>query len=182
MGRLKGMVIISVVLGVVLAMGPMAPATYAQDEGDGLAVPDETESIAPAVTYSGSGKLLRFRYVTSNTIGQSTDSSTLVQVPNMSHTFTTTRQGSMVITYSAVTFAAGTNTINVVAQVDGADAMPGQIQFSGDDHTHALTRTFTWVARGIPAGTHTVRIMWRRSSGTGLVYMHWRSMIVQYKR
>ena len=178
MNKLKTIIVTLAVFAMVFSIGPVVGNSDAESEGG---IPDGTE-VGKLTVATSNGVLKKFRSVTSDSMFHSTTSTTLVQVPDMSTTFNTARKGTMVITYSAFVWAQNmSNNMKVVAQVDGVNATPGEVIFVGDSNASAQSHTFTWVAPNVPAGGHTVRIMWR-SLSSNTVWTHKRTMIVQYKR
>jgi len=181
----KTIIVVFMVFTLSLCIGPMTGNTHAEDGYDEAGIHPESFP-EPAGVTSGKGVLKKFRFVTSDTLYHSTTSIILEQVPDMSLTFTTARKGTLVITYSAMVYTEPDGLEGVVAQVDGVNAAPGEVQFCGDtdedvDGKYAKVHSFIWVKPDVPAGTHTVRMMWR-SMNEIMVWTHRRTMIVQYKR
>jgi hypothetical protein len=155
----------------------MAPVTVTAADG-GLVEGGADQSVDTVTT---GGMLLKgARYVTDDSSGDSTISTTFVPVPNMSLSFTHGQRGTLIITFSAVSYAGGGELEYVDVQIDGASVAPGEIQWDGDSAAYATARSFTWIADDVSAGPHTVEVMYR-SFGGAPVFMHWRTLVVHSK-
>jgi hypothetical protein len=126
-------------------------------------------------------------FAVDDSTGNSTISTTFVDVPGMSVTFTLGRGSNCVkIEYSAMVFAA-TNAalMNVQAVITGGTCSPGDVQFSGDDDEDgngkwARSHAFNFVCTGLAQGVHTAKIQFRSFFGDS-VTTHKRSMFVHHK-
>ena len=136
---------------------------------------------APTVVKTQSGALNKFKSVTSSDIILTTSSTTNENIPAMTLKVTLKERGRMIITFSAYAFASGTALMMVTATVNGQNASPGEVQFTGADSTWAKSRSFTWVSKLYDAGTHKVRMKWRSVDGS-IVAVHKRSLVVMYNR
>jgi hypothetical protein len=129
---------------------------------------------------------VRLSFASSNNTSQTTTSTTFVNVPDMSVSFTIPGTTSTCITvhYTAVVWTGtGDRLINVRARLDGAvNGFPAEVQFAGfdGDNTLAQAHTFNFVFPNVAPGAHTLRIQWRSPLG-GTVYTHERTAIVYHK-
>ena len=134
----------------------------------------------------GGGSLQKFRFVSSSESQLTTTNTGFTRVPDMLLEVKTKRKGAMVIQYYAEVYAEPNEQMMVEARVDGAAAMPGEVQLCGDsdeegDGQSITTHSFVWVVEHVTRGTHQVEMVWRSASG-GPVWTHSRTMIVMYKK
>jgi hypothetical protein len=157
---------------------------FADDSG----LPDNRgPNVAPAVISVGTCAGNRVSYATNDAIGDSTTSVSFVDVPGMSRVINIPGTGTtcIAINYSATVFTAPNELMFVRATVDGNQCLPGEVQFDGDsdednDFSWARAHAFNFVCQNVRPGNHTVRIQNRSSSG-GIVYTHWRSMLIHHR-
>ena len=114
----------------------------------------------------------------------STTSTTLVDVPGMSVTFTIpagTGRSCVRVEFSAWVFAQGSELMNIRALLDGTTVgAPGEVQFEGDSVNWATSRAFNFLFTGVRPGSHTITMQWLSYFG-GTVFVHGRSMFVHHK-
>jgi hypothetical protein len=149
----------------------------------GLA-PGTRQSRAPALT--GQCKVSKVSYATGEDTGNSTTSTSYVDVPGMSSTFTEggTVTRCVTVEYTAFVFAAeGDNLMFVRALLDGVTvASPSETQFDGDsdedgDFQWARSHAFNFVFPSVAPGSHTIKIQWRSLDG-GTIFTHRRTLLV----
>lgn len=146
------------------------------------------ESATADLAVSGTCRATTISFVTGETTGESTTSTTFVDVPDMSVSFDIggAANGCVKVEFSAYVFAASGRLIIVRALLDGATAgSPSQVQFSGDDDENAdgkwaRSHAFNFAFPNVAPGTHTITIQWLSFDG-GTVFMHRRSMFVHHK-
>ena len=139
----------------------------------------------PGTVITGGCPLPGSHFVAADNTGLSTTSTTYVDVPDMSVTFTAggTRSFCATATFSAWTFATGGALMYVQALMDGTVvAAPGEQQFSGDDDENAngewaRSHAFTFVFPSVAPGAHTIKIQYRSFDGK-TVFVHRRSLVV----
>ncbi len=139
----------------------------------------------PGTVISGSCPTPGTHFVAADNTGSSTASTTYVDVPDMSVSFTAggTRSFCATATFSAWTFATGGALMYVQALMDGSVvAAPGEQQFSGDDDENAngewaRSHAFTFVFPTVAPGPHTIKIQFRSFDGK-TVFVHRRSLVV----
>jgi len=134
----------------------------------------------PGTVVAGSCPTPGTHFVAADDTGNSTISTTYVDVPNMTVTFTAggTRSFCATATFSAFTFAPGGALLDVQALMDGTVVgAPGEQQFSGDDGVWAVSHAFTFVFPSVAPGAHTIKIQYRSFDGQ-TVFMHRRSLVV----
>jgi len=134
----------------------------------------------PGTVVTGSCPTPGTHFVAADDTGNSTISTTYVDVPNMTVTFTAggTRSFCATATFSAFTFAPGDALLAVQALMDGTVVgAPGEQQFSGDDGVWAVSHAFTFVFPSVAPGAHTIKIQYRSFDGK-TVFMHRRSLVV----
>ena len=139
----------------------------------------------PATVVSGSCPTPGTHFVAADNTGVSTTSTTMVDVPDMSVSFTATgtRAWCAVATFSAFAFASGDALLYVQAVLDGAViGAPGEQQFDGDsdedaDSKWAAAHAYTFVFPSVSVGAHTIKIQFRSYDGK-TVYLHRRSLTV----
>jgi hypothetical protein len=125
-----------------------------------------------------------FTLTTSNEATYSNPSGALEPMPGTSLNFQTVAPGILTISFSArgTVQPSGSQIIPIVfieCHVDGQACQPDSNtveflypQFCCD------TRSFRWVAQGVPAGSHTVEILWGMGNPTSAVATN-RSLIVE---
>jgi hypothetical protein len=134
----------------------------------------------PGTVVSGSCPTPGTHFVAADNTGSSTVSTTYVDVPDMSVTFTAggTRTFCATATFSAFTFAPAGALLYVQALMDGTVVgAPGEQQFSGDDGLWAVAHAFTFVFPSVAPGAHTIKIQYRSYDGKS-VFVHRRSLVV----
>jgi hypothetical protein len=110
----------------------------------------------------------------------------MVDVPDMSITYTQGKTGCVLASFSAFTFAPGDALLFVQAILDGATvAAPGEVQLSGDDDEEgdghwARSHSFTFAFPSVSAGSHTIKVQFRSFDGK-IVFVHKRSLAVSHK-
>jgi len=80
-------------------------------------------------------------------------------IPGLTAVITTARQTNMQITFAAE-MGVGSTRFLARALVDGATTLPADITMEQQDHRSEGTRSMTFNANGVAAGTHTVVIQW----------------------
>jgi hypothetical protein len=146
----------------------LIPLAQAAGVRDGVA---KQPAKQPAVT-SGDCKVKKVAFVTDDTTGATTNSTSYVNVPNAAVAFS---QGGnttqcIVVNFSAWAFAPNA-LLDVRAQLDGVDMAPGgDQQFAAKDDTFAFSHAFSWAANATP-GAHTVQIQFKSFDGAG-VFIH----------
>ena len=110
--------------------------------------------------------------------------SALLPIPETSLTFTVNAQSLLTISFSAQGDVApqGTATpeVQIECQIDGQPCQP-------DTNTVTFlypafccdTRSFQWVAHNVPAGSHTVRMLWLMGGTNPLGQVTNRSLVVE---
>jgi hypothetical protein len=108
--------------------------------------------------------------------GLSTTSTTYVDIPGMAVTYNSRGAGCALVSFTAFSFATGTDLIFVHAVSNGAECLPGEYQFSGADTTWAVSHGTNFTCK-VAVGANTIKMQWRSNSG-GSVFMHRRAMLV----
>ncbi len=103
-------------------------------------------------------------------------SSSLTNVPGMSTSITTTIAGDLAVTFSGEGDVSGSSPLYVEALVDGAPASPNTAILAVG--AYSGTHSFTFVANGIAAGSHTVQMQWFTVPGA-TAHLARRSLVVQ---
>jgi hypothetical protein len=175
-----------IALGVVTALllgTAVSGSARSQHIRGGLAASAGTNK--PATVTTGSCPTPGTHFVAADNTGVSTTSTTYVDVPDMSVSFTTTgtRAWCAVATFSAWSFASGDALLYVQAVMDGTViGAPGEQQFDGDsdedaDGKWAASHAFTFVFPSVSVGAHTIKIQYRSYDGK-TVFLHRRSLTV----
>src|SRR5437588_10897854 len=111
----------------------------------------------------------------SDVTGNSTSSSSYVNVPDGAVTFNEGRDGCIVVDFTGYSFAPNSgSTVGLVfvqALLDGVAMFPGEIQFSANDNTYAQSHAASWTASAL-AGSHTVQMQFRSFTSGQSVFMH----------
>jgi hypothetical protein len=174
--RSRFIVVIVAVVGVlsVVTVGyatSRAPAKAGAAQG---LVPQK--AVAPAATHACGSK--KANEADGATTGNSTTSTSFVDVPDMSVTFSVRNAGCAIVDFAAWAFApGGTDELMMVQAVVGATpCAPGEYQFAGDDNTLAASHAANFECP-LTSGSNTIKIQFRSFFG-GSVTMHRRSMYV----
>jgi hypothetical protein len=170
---------VAVTASVVYAAGTR------KQESAPLAVAQDVQPAAPQVT-GDNCKLPRTDFTTSST-GQSTTSSTFIDMVDMQDTFT---QGGrapacVVVSFSSETIGSVNATMVIRALLDGTiSPSPAEITvFQADAELGRGTgaRTANFVFPSVAPGTHTVKIQFREIGGEDLVQVNDRSLLVHHR-
>jgi hypothetical protein len=165
----------------------MIPTVFASGGSGGVPVQSATPSKGTITTGSNCGGAF-LAYSTNDEIAQvSTTSSSFVDVPGTSVTFTeqsfprVPASTCVAVTFSAYAFAQGSGSLmEVQAVLDGSTiGLPGFVQFTGSDNTWASAHAYTFVFPNVSLGTHTVKIQFSSFLGTQ-VFIHRPSVVVHY--
>jgi len=134
------------------------------------------------VTESGGCALTNQSFVATNDTSATTTSSTYVDVPNSSVSFTTAGSATSCLTvvFTAVAYSP-TGAIRIRA-VLGSNTVSSQtdIQFVGQGLPYADSHTFTFYFKGVRPGKHTIRIQWLSAQGAA-VYMWQHTTVVLHR-
>jgi hypothetical protein len=99
---------------------------------------------------------------------EATTSTTWVDMPDMSVSITLERTSHIIIMFSATAYVEVLgNSIKVRAITDEAIPYPVEIVLTKGTQLTIGTHSFTWNLPDVSAGTHTVKIQWLVSGGTG---------------
>jgi len=139
----------------------------------------------PATVVSGFCPTPGTHFVAADNTGVTTTSTTMVDVADMSVSFTTSGSQAWcaTATFSAFTFASGDALMFVQAIMDGTTVgAPGEVQFDGDsdedaDGKWATSRAYTFVFPSVSVGAHTIKVQFRSYDGKS-VAIHKRSLVV----
>jgi hypothetical protein len=171
-------------VSVLLVALVMLPLSLAFADGG---VPAGTENSPSTLVTGQCKKASNIDFAVDDSTGNTTSSTTFVDVPGMSVTFNLGRGSNCVkIEYSAYVFAAvNAALMNVQAVMDGVACSPADVQFSGDDDENAngswaRSHAFNFVCTGLAQGIHTAKIQWRSFFGD-TIFTHKRSMYVHHK-
>jgi hypothetical protein len=108
--------------------------------------------------------------------GVSTTSTTYVDVQDMSVTFGLRAGGCALVSFAAYAFAPGSGLEFVQAVANSVACNPGEIQFTGNDESFALSHAANFEC-AVTAGSNTVKIQFRSFDGAS-VFIHRRAMFV----
>lgn len=176
MEKFNKMYLLSFIFGLIAPASAFADGLPSQDVG-----------LEAALTTGGTCAANRLSYAQSDDIGQTTTSTSFVNVPGMSRTVTIpgTTKTCVEVQYTATVFSPGDELIYVRATRDGVACLPGEAQFEGDsdedgDGSWARAHAFNFICTGVTPGAHTFRIQWRSFFG-GTVSTHWRTMVVHHR-
>jgi len=128
-------------------------------------------------------RAIPFSY-TNNPDEEATTSTTWVDMPGMSVSITLARTSHIIIVFSATAYVEVLgNSIKVRAIADAAtydEAIPYPVEIVLTKGTQLTmgTHSFTWNLPNVSAGTHTVKIQWLVSGGTGTGNVADRSLTV----
>jgi hypothetical protein len=171
----------------VVALAGTATGVYASVRGanhDGTAAGTATASPNGSISITNC-RTPKVDFVTNDSTGLSTASTSYVAVPGMSKTITI--PGSVttcvVVHVAAFSFAPGSgNLVLVSVGLDGtsANCNPSETQFSGQDVTFAQAHAYLCAFPSVAPGSHTVTMLFRSLSGS-TVFMHRPSMSIEHK-
>ena len=168
---------------IALLIAAMLISFGAMAEFDGVPA-DINPSISQPLATNGlcTGAGGKISYAQNDFIGDSTISTSHVDVPGMSRVITIggTATTCIAVQYSAFVFAPNSELMFVQATVDGFPCLPGEVQFEGNSGTWATSRAFNFVCPSVSPGAHTVKMQYR-SNGGNIVFTHKRSMIINHK-
>jgi hypothetical protein len=110
-----------------------------------------------------------------------TTSTTFVDVPGMTVTFNAKAAGCALVSFTAYSFASGGELMNVHAVSNGAECLPGEYQFSGDDDEDAdgqwaRSHGANFTCK-VALGANTIKMQFRSFFG-GSVTLHKKAMLV----
>jgi hypothetical protein len=176
-----------ILLTVLLTFG-IASFCYANPGEDGTPAMGEgnasAQEITPQALVTGKCNTNKVNFAVTDNAPFSTTSTTFVDMPEMSVTFTIpvgTPRSCVRVEFSAYTYAPGTELMDIRTVLDGTTVgAPGEIQFEGSSATWATSRAFNFLFTDVKAGTHTIKMQWYSFFG-GDVFVHKRSMFVHHK-
>jgi len=123
-------------------------------------------------------RAIPFSY-TNNPDEEATTSTTWIDMPDMSVSITLVRTSHIIIVFSATAYVEVLgNSIMVRAIADEAIPYPVEIVLTKGTQLTMGTHSFTWNLPDVSAGTHTVKIQWLVSGGTGTGNVADRSLTV----
>ena len=175
---------VATVAAVAVAAG-IATAVYAAGRGaseGGVAAGSPSAQGSIAISNCKTPKV---DFITNDTTGISTTSTTYVAVPGMSKTITIAGTAStcVVVHVAAFSFAAGSgNLVFVAVGLDGttANCNPTETQFSAQDVTFAQAHAFLCAFPSVSPGSHSVALLFKSLSGA-TVFIHRPSMSIEHK-
>lgn len=116
---------------------------------------------------SVSGNISKFAFKNVNNI-VSTTSTTLVQLPQSTVTFTQSTPGAVTIVFCGEISRTGAgDRVFLQARVDSTVASPPIVALGSSDFSTDSRRShcFTFALDGVAAGAHTVRLRWATAAG-----------------
>src|SRR5205823_11441001 len=124
-------------------------------------------------------------FITNDTTGINTTSTSYVAVPGMTKAITIpgTAATCVVVHVAAFSFAPGSGNLEFVSVgLDGttANCNPTETQFSAQDVTFAQAHAFLCAFPSVAPGTHSVALLFRSLSGS-TVFLHRPSMSIEHK-
>lgn len=125
-----------------------------------------------------------FQFVTADDTGNTTSSTTPIQVPDMSVTFTTTGIGPAIIWFNAELSRTNNEAFgaDITITVDGSSVLTHTEDFIGEELNEKDFLNMNWVIPDLPIGPHTIAINWSisQSSNSGVpeIRIDTRSLIV----
>ena len=123
---------------------------------------------------SGPAKLLVVRTAPSGP-SKANQSSSFVDIPDMSASVTTVAGSSIEVTLSAEAYTTNNKRMFVRALVDGVVCNPSDVVFVLEPHLG--TRSFTFTKSNLAAGVHDIRLQWLVDSG-GVSYVGDRTLTI----
>jgi hypothetical protein len=186
--RRKGIYLLVAASVAVLAVGGTAVAKNLSGNVTRGGVEVTTGHAAPAAVESGTCDTVKQNFVAASDGGLSTTSTTYVDVPSMTSTFTVggTGKSCLTVMFTGYSYASSDELIMIQALLDGTRASKQtDVLFSGDDDEDSdgkWARAHAWVFdfKNVTAGSHTITIQWKSYSG-GQVFMHQRTMVILHK-
>jgi hypothetical protein len=170
---------------VTLATSLTPVVAHSQDSGsNGLA-----ERAAPQAAETGECNAQRVSFTASTLTNSATTSTSFVDVPEGSVSFTQhgTSSDCVVVYFTAQSFApASRGLLMVRAVLDGGTVLsPGQQQFSGDDDEDfdgrwARSHAFSWAVNNVAPGAHKIQIQFRSFYGDK-VFVHQHTTTVHHR-
>ena len=181
----------ALVAGGVLVIALAAPAAVGAVAGGSRSagIPG-TAKARPAVAVTGTCKSGKTNYSATNLTGSNTTSTSYVNVPDATVSFT--QGGSVsscvIVHFTAETFAnaGGTALLYVRPLLDGGTlATPVETQFSGDDDEEqdgrwARSHAMNFVFPSVSPGGHTIQMQFRSFDG-GQVNIHQHTTLVDHR-
>jgi hypothetical protein len=162
------------------ATGVYASVQGASDDGtpagSGSATPDASISITNC-------KTTKVDFITNDSTGLGTTSTSYVAVPGMTKTITIpgTASTCVVVHVAAFSFAPGSGVLEfVTVRLDGTSCNPTETQFSAQDNTFAQAHAFLCAFPSVSPGSHSVALLFRSNNGTQ-VFIHRPSMSIEHK-
>lgn len=128
---------------------------------------------------TSSGEVGKIGYVAATTGPFTTTSTSFVDVPDMTLTITFDYAGHILIWFSAEAYNTE-GRIDFRILVDGSIAPINIFFFGRDPYSQYWIRTAHGVLLNLAAGTHTIKVQWKVSAGTGYVYYRLLSALVLY--
>ena len=175
------------VIAVVLAISTVVYAGTRAPGRGGIpaAIGGQTR---PGTSVTGTCKTGKSDYVTNDTTGLSTTSTSYVTVPGMSRTFTIggTAATCVIVDVSGFSFATGDALEYVTVLLDGSTfPSPTEVQFSGDDDENgnfewARAHAANFVFPSVSPGSHTVTMAFKSLDGA-TVFLHRPAAIITHK-
>jgi hypothetical protein len=177
-----------IILSTLLLTFGIAAFCYAIPGEDGTPALGEggagVQEITPEALITGKcTPTTKVHFAVADDTSLSTTSTTFVDVPSMSVTFTIpagTGRSCVRVEFSAYVFAPS-ELMEIRTLLDGTTVgAPGVVQFEAESVTFATSRAFNFLFTDVRPGTHTITMQWLSFSG-GNVFVHRRSMFVHHK-
>jgi len=174
--------LIATLAGVVAAAG-IATAVYAAGRGaseGGVAAGSPSAQASIAITNC---KTPKADFISNDTTGLSTTSTSYVAVPGMTKTVTIagTAPSCLIVDVSAFAFAPGVALEFVSVTVDGGLGSPTETQFAGDTKgAFAEAHASLFAFPNVSPGSHTVAMVFRSFDGK-TVFVHRPAMQIDHK-
>jgi len=185
MSRNRKRFLIAAVAALVIA--GTATGVYASVRGanpDGTAVGSAAAGPNSSISITNC-KAQKVDFITNDTTGSSTASTTYVAVPGMTKTVTIsgTAPSCLVVHAAAFSFAPSSGNLEFVSVgLDGttANCNPTETQFSAQDATFAQAHAFLCAFASVAPGSHSVALLFRSLTGS-TVFIHRPSMSIEHR-
>ena len=183
MSKKRTLMVLAAVVSVVAVGG--ATAVYASGHGAskggvaGLSAPSAPQS-SISIT---NAKLPKTDFITNDSTGLGTTSTTYVAVPGMTKSISLagTAPSAVVVEVSAFAFAQGAGKLEFVSvTLDGAQGNPSETQFAAEDGTFAVAHAALFAFPGVSPGSHSVAMVFKSFDGT-TVFVHRPAMDIRHK-
>jgi hypothetical protein len=176
-GTRKRLVVLTLAASVVAA--GIATGVYASTRGaSGGGVAAGTQGPNASISISNC-KASKSDYITNDATGLGTSSAVYVPVPGMTKSVTTAKTGCVLVDVSAFGFAPSGNVEFVTVMLDGSQGSPTETQFAAADGTLAFAHASLFGFANVPAGTHSVAMMFRSNTGA-TVFVHRPAMQIDH--